>query len=137
MPLCGKLYAKTAFFQFVYIVRCPILLMHFMSGFKKGLIKVCAIFQHGVYDDKKLSGKGNDGLFGAFLLLELPVLGRQVTVTLACALIVAGRESCLGANMFGGFKGIHIRPDFSDDGEGGSGADAEDGDELLYLGGVR
>lgn len=95
--------------------------MHFTPGFKKGLIKVCAIFQHGVYDDKKLSGKGNDGLFRAFLLLELPVPSRQVTVTLArndpsnltkhifdirialsdgsvftlaCALIVAGRESC-------------------------------------------
>ena len=39
--------------------------------------------------------------------------------------------------MLGGFKGIHIRPDFSDDGKGGSGADAGDGDELLYLGGFR
>lgn len=39
--------------------------------------------------------------------------------------------------MFSGFKGIHIRPDFGDDGEGGSGADAGDGDELLYLGGFR
>lgn len=93
MPLCGKLYAKAAFLQFVYIVGCPVLLMHFTSGFKKGCIKVCAIFQHGVYDDKGLSGKGKNGLFGAILLFEFPVPGRQVTVTLACTLIVARRES--------------------------------------------
>lgn len=70
MPLCGKLYAKTVFFQFAYIVGCPVLLMHFTSGFKKGFIKVCAIFQHGVYDDKKLSGKGNDGLLEPFFCLS-------------------------------------------------------------------
>ena len=39
--------------------------------------------------------------------------------------------------MLGGFKGIHIRPDFSDDEKGGGGADTENGDELLYLGGFR
>lgn len=39
--------------------------------------------------------------------------------------------------MLSSFKGIHIRPNLSDDGKGGSGTDAGDGDELLNLCGFR
>ncbi len=74
---------ETAFFQFAYIVGCSVLIMHFTSGFKKGFIKICAIFQHSIYDDKKLAGEGNNGFFRALLLFEFPVPGRQITVTLA------------------------------------------------------
>ena len=44
--------------QFLYIPRKLFLFTAFTSGFKKGFIEKSALFEHGVKDDEKISGKG-------------------------------------------------------------------------------
>ena len=48
----------------------------FTSGFKTGFIEKSALFEHGANDYEKFSGKGDNSLFDALLLLDSPISGR-------------------------------------------------------------